>query len=163
MYIIQMPKINLPKEILELTVLKSLPAKEKEEYVNNLLKRVLDLNPDGVTISQIKEATGLASSTIWHHLEILKSTAQSRKISHGNNDVYHTYGKEEHQGDYNKGNARFSVSIVENEEGKFVCIHDMRKNRLDSYTVVRGVAIPFEIVDDIISELSKINGRDKKK
>ena len=151
-----MAKIVLPKDMLELVALKSLPAKEKEEYINNLLKQILDLNPEGVTLSQIKEATGLAASTIWHHLEILKSVALSRKISHGNSDVYYPYGKEQLLNEYDKGTAQYTITTVENEEGKFVCIHDKRKNRLDSYTIIRGIAIPFDLIDDTIKTLTKI-------
>ncbi len=149
-----MAKINLPKDILERSALKSLPAKEKEEYLNNLLKKVLDINPEGVTISQIKESIGLTPSTIWHHLEMLKSTAQCRKISHGNMDVYHPYGKEEQLGDFDTPRAKYTIGRVQNEEGTFVCIHDKRKNRQETYTVVRGIAIPDEILDDVINTLS---------
>ena len=48
------------------------------------------------------------------------------------------------------------------KEGKFVCIYDKRKNRLDSYTVVRGIVIPFELVDDFIKVLSKVKQSIKK-
>ena len=83
-----MAKIELPKDMLDKESFKTLPAKEKEEYLSNSLKKILDLNDDGVTISQIREATGLNYSTIWHHLEILSCTAQAHKISRGNLDVY---------------------------------------------------------------------------
>lgn len=157
-----MGKINLPKEILEKASMKSLPAKEKEEYLNNLLMKVLDLNPDGVTISQVKEAIGLPPSTIWHHLEILKSTAQCRKISHGNMDVYHPYGKQESLGEFETPKARYTIEKVQNEEGTFVCIHDKRKNRQETYTVVRGIAIPAEILNEVIDTLRKNNSILKK-
>ena len=70
-----------------------MPAKEKEEYMSNLLKKILELNPEGVTISQIREATGFTYSTIWHHLEILSCTAQGHKISRGNMDIYFPSGE----------------------------------------------------------------------
>ena len=95
-----MTKINLPKEVLGKEAFKTLPAKGKEEYLSNLLKKILDLNPEGVTISQIKESAGLTYSTIWHHLEILSCTAQGKKISHGNLDVYYPIGNMSHLNDY---------------------------------------------------------------
>ncbi len=36
-----MAKVNVPKEMLAKDAFKTLPAKEKEEYVNNLLRRIL--------------------------------------------------------------------------------------------------------------------------
>ncbi len=143
-----MTRIKLPEEKLEKESFKSLPAKDKEEYVSNLLKKVLDINPEGVTISTLKEATGLTASTIWHHLEILKSSSQIRKISHGNMDVYYPFGEMEYIADFDDGNVRYSLSNVNNVEGKFLCIHEKRENRLGSYSILRGVGLPFNLLDD---------------
>ncbi len=152
-----MAKIKLPQELLEKGALKSLPAKEKEEYFNNLFKKILDLNPEGVTVSQIKEAAGLTPSTIWHHLEILKCTAQASKISMGNVDVYRSSGNltvlKEYL--YTKGKSRYIVCTLKNDEGDFVCISEKRQNRLGSYTITRGIFIPVEIIDDFVKILSK--------
>ena len=151
-----MAQINLPKDMLQKEAFKTLPAKEKEEYVSNLLKKILELNPDGITISQIKEATGLTYSTIWHHLEVLSCTAQSHKISRGNLDVYYPTGKVDHLNEYDKGKARYAISAVENDKGKFVCIHEKRENRLGNHTVCKGIDIPIELIDKLIEQFNKI-------
>ena len=150
-----MAQINLPKEVLQKEAFKSLPAKEKEEYLSNLLKNVLELNPEGITISQIKEATGFTYSTIWHHLEVLSCTAQAHKISRGNLDVYHSAGTTNHLNEYSKGKVRYSIGTVENNEGTFVCIHEERENRLGNHTICKGIAIPYELIDDFIESLGK--------
>ena len=136
--------INLPSELLQKETFKTLPAKEKEEYVSNLLIKILELNPDGITISQIKEATGLTYSTIWHHLELLSCTAQSHKVSKGNLDVFYSTGKVNHLNDHETGKIHYTISTVENKEGKFVCIHEKRENRTGNQTVCSGIYIPFE-------------------
>ena len=151
-----MDKINLPEDLLEKESFKTLPAKEKEEYVSNLLKKVLELNPDGITISQIREATGLNYSTIWHHLEILNCTAQAHKISRGNIDVYYHNGISNHLNEYKKGDANYAISTVENREGKFVCIHEKRQNRSGNHTICSGINIPVELVDNLITELNNV-------
>ncbi len=153
--------INLPKEILPKEAFKSLPAKEKEEYLSNLLKKILELNPEGITISQIREATGLTYSTIWHHLEVLSCTSQCHKISRGNVDIYHPTGKSDHLNEYNKGKVKYAISTVENNEGKFVCIHEKRENRLGNHTVCKGIDIPFELIDNFIETLSKVKSKSK--
>lgn len=150
-----MAKINLPKNLLEGGALKSLPAKDKEEYITNLLKKILDLNQEGITISQVREAINLPSSTIWHHLEILKSSMQSRKISRGNIDIYYPLGKMYHIKDYDMGKVIYTVNNVENSEGKFICIHEKRKNSLGSYTILRGISIPVGLINEILLTLSK--------
>ncbi|MBI2134815.1 winged helix-turn-helix transcriptional regulator [Candidatus Woesearchaeota archaeon] len=151
-----MANINLPKEILEKEAFKTLPAKEKEEYVSNLLKKILDLNEDGITISQIREATGMTYSTIWHHLEILSCTAQAHKISRGNLDVYYHNGTMNHLNEYDGGKAKYSISSVKNREGNFVCIHEKRQNRLGNHTITTGISIPVELIDNLVAELNKV-------
>ena len=151
-----MANINLPKDLLQKDAFKTLPAKEKEEYLSNLLKKVLELNPEGVTISQIKEATGLTYSTIWHHLEVLSCTAQAHKISRGNLDIYYPHTNHNHHNDHDKGKVRYSIATTENNEGKFVCIHEKRENRLGNQTICSGINIPIELVDDFIKDIIKI-------
>ena len=150
-----MAALTLPQDMLQKESFKTLPAKEKEEYVSNILLKLLQLNPDGITISQIKEATGLTYSTLWHHLEMLSCTAQAHKVSKGNLDVYHPVGRISHLNDFDKGKAKYSVGIVESSQGKSVCIHEKRENRTGKLTVCSGVSIPAELIDDIIEMLSK--------
>lgn len=157
-----MAKINLPEELLRKEAFKTLPAKEKEEYVNNVLKKILELNPDGITISQIKEATDLTYSTIWHHLEILNCTAQGHKISRGNLDVYYPAGNVSNLNEYSKGKASYTLGTVENKEGNFVYIHEKRENRSGSSTICRGIAIPVELIDDFIESFRKVKKSIKK-
>ena len=151
-----MANINLPKELLQKEAFKALPAKQKGEYLSNLLNKILQLNPGGITISQIKEAAGLTYSTIWHHLEVLSCTAQARKVSRGNIDVYYPSGKVDHLNDYAKGNTLYTVSTVENNEGKFVCIHEKIENRSGNQTICRGISIPIELIDSLVKTLGKI-------
>lgn len=151
-----MATLTIPQDMLQKEAFKTLPAKEKEEYVSNLLLKMLQLNPDGITISQIKETTGLTYSTLWHHLEILSCTAQTHKSSKGNIDVFYPTGKITHLNDYSKGKLNYSLSIAENEKGRFVCIHEKKENRTGNLAVCKGISIPVELIDKFISDLSKI-------
>lgn len=156
-----MAALTLPQDMLQKESFKTLPAKEKEEYVSNLLLKIFQLNPDGITISQIKEATGLTYSTLWHHLELLSCTAQCQKASRGNLDIYHPIGSMKHLNDFDKGKAKYSISIVKNSQGRFICIHEKQENRSGNQSVCSGVSIPVELVDNFISILSGIGKKDK--
>ena len=151
-----MAKINVPKEMLAKDSFKTLPAKEKEEYIGNFLRKVLEMNSDGITISQIREATGLTYSTLWHHLEILSCTAQAHKISRGNLDVYYHNGITNQLNEHIDGEVHYTISTVENKEGNFVCICEKRQNRLGNHTITGGINIPVKLIDNIITELNKV-------
>jgi len=154
-------EIQVPKEYAGKEKLRSLPAKDKEEYITNLIKGILELNPNGVTISQIKNATGLTPSTVWHHLEMLKSSAQCRKISHGNIDIYHHIGKLNRVVEYASGTVKYVVSTVSNQEGDFACIHELRESR-GTHKTIRGVAIPYDLLGSIADALGKAQKANKK-
>ena len=147
--------IKLPNETLQKEAFKSLPAKEKEEYLNNLLLKILQLNPEGVTLSQIKDATGLTYSTIWHHLEVMSCTAQSNKSSRGNVDIYYPSGDARHLNEYAQGSSTYAVSTVNNSKGTFVRIHEKRESRSGSNAICSGVSIPIELIDKVIDSLNK--------
>lgn len=68
-----MLKINLPQNMLEKEQYLALASAQKGEYIHKLLQDILELNPNGVTVSQIDKATYIGRSTIWHHLEVLAS------------------------------------------------------------------------------------------
>ena len=150
-----MVKISLPKEMLQKEAFKTLPAKEKDEYISNLLKKVLELNPEGITISQIREAAGLTYSTIWHHLEILSCTAQGHKRSHGNLDVYFPPGNAYHLNEVEQGKIHYAFSMIEGDKGKFVAIHEKRENRQGNQYIYGGISIPLNLIEDFIETLEK--------
>jgi len=85
-----MLKTNLPQNILEKEEYLALSSSQKAEYISNLLKEILELNPEGVTVSQIDEVTYIGHSTIWHHLEILASRAICLRMDRGDTEVYHS-------------------------------------------------------------------------
>lgn len=151
-----MNKISLPKELLEKNTLKSLPAKEKEEYIRNILKKILDINSDGITISQIKESTGLNYSTVWHHLEVLKSTAQCKKISRGNIDIYHPFGKVTQTNELEFNDSKYIISTMDRNNEKFICFHE-KANEGFGEEIVAGIEIPLKLLEEVINVLAKLN------
>ena len=81
-------KLNLPENILSKEQYSALSTYQKGEYITNLLKQIIELNPQGVTISQIDKGINLGHSTIWHHLEKLADSAFCLKMERGDTAVY---------------------------------------------------------------------------
>ena len=145
-----MPKINTPPEMLNKENISTLPAKDKNEYINNFLKKLLEMNSEGITTSQIVDSTGYTYSTIWHHLEILSCTGQCLKKQKGNVDIFYPHIMKKHIGSLDDGlGGQFSVELVDTINGKVVSI---QKN--DNSTVVSGTTIPLDKLNLLISLVS---------
>ena len=154
-----MPKIDLPKDILKKEKLSSLPAKERDEYLRNALKKILELNPNGVTISNIVSSTAYTYSTIWHHLEMLNSTEECRKLQQGNTDVYLPIKK---IADLNvdllhkETQSVYSFSIAEDRYGRYIHIHRKNENRLGNPEISSGICLPYSLLDKFVYVLTKV-------
>jgi hypothetical protein len=152
-----MEKINLPKNILEREQYKALSSSEKGEYTHNLIIKILKLNPDGITVSQVDKATYFGRPTIWQHLEILASRAQCLKVERGDVDVYYANkiinplkGL-----DIQGKHYYYSFYFVENFYGKFVTIQIKQEGRSGALTSFGGVMIDQELICEVIDSLTK--------
>jgi len=154
-----MEKIVVPSDLLKKESLSSLSSKEKSEYISNVLKKILELNPGGVTNSQLREATDYNDSTMWHHLEMLNSCEQCNKLQHGNVDVYSPNRVISHLNEdieYTKGNFKYSFSVLENNYEKFIYIQKKMANKFGNYEVCSGISIPYSLIDKFIPLINKI-------
>ena len=153
-----MLKINLPQNMLEKEQYLALSSWQKGEYIHNLLKEILDLNPKGVTVSQIDKTIYIGRSTIWHHLEILASKGTCFKMDRGDTEVYYpneviTALKElEVKGEL----YTYSFSLVKNQYGKFVNIQAKQEDRTGNLAAHSGVLLGSKFFVDIVNSLAKI-------
>ena len=149
-------KINLPPDILQKDKIASLPAKGKSEYMYNVLKKILEMNPEGITTSKVVESTGYTYSTVWHHLEMLSATEQCLKKQSGNSDAYfpnHAYLNEKLQSKSPK--ESFQISSIKNDAGKFIGIHRLREDRQGNMSIASGISIAVDNINEIMSALTK--------
>ncbi|MBI2102065.1 hypothetical protein HYT53_05645 [Candidatus Woesearchaeota archaeon] len=151
-------KLNLPENILGKEQYAALSTYQKGEYVTNLLKQIVELNPQGVTISQIDKAIKLGHSTIWHHLEKLADSAFCLKMERGDTAVYnfnkvldeledcHIQGKFYH----------YDFDLIENIFGKFVRIQTKQEDQSGNLIVHSGVIIGTTSYDKVVDSIVKI-------
>ena len=137
-----------------------LSSSQKGEYIHNLLKEILRLNSNGITVSQINKATYIGRATIWHHLEVLASRGDCMKMNRGDTEVYHSNNviaplKElDIEGEY----YTYWFHLVENTYGKFVRIQAKQQDRSGNIISYSGVLINSSLVPDIINLLAGIKG-----
>ena len=162
--------INLPRDILETEQFKVMPALEKDSYLDRVLRKILELNPNGITAPVIARALGINATTIWRHLEKLTSTREGYKISYGKTTVYYPNGKMIHhfkKEDLLLGDKAYSFFYVVNNFGKFMYLQEKKQDRLGASEVVGGLLIPInkveEFVNAIMESSREINKLDKTK
>ena len=153
-----MLKLVLPQNVLDKEAYKALPTHEKEEYIHNFLKQVLELNPNGITAPQIDDATYLGRSTVWHHLEILSSRSQCFKVERGDTAVYNSNKVIKDLKDLDiKGDFyTYCFNVVENMFGKFIRLQLKQDSKSGTPRTNRGVLIDSRHFDEFLSTLQKI-------
>src|SRR3989338_6191982 len=151
-------KLNLPENILSKEQYSALSTYQKGEYVTNLLKQIVELNPQGVTISQIDKGINLGHSTIWHHLEKLADSAFCLKMERGDTAVYNFNKVVDELKDCNiQGKFYFyDFSIVENMFGKFVRIQIKQESQSGDLIPHSGVLIGTTSYDEVSESIIKI-------
>lgn len=161
--------INLPKDLLEPEQFKTMPAIEKESYTNKVLKKTLELNPNGLTAPNVSRSIGINATTIWRHLERLTSTREAYKLSFGKTTIYFPNGKMIHhfkQEDIKLGEKTYSFYYVINNFGKYLYLQEKKQDRLGAIEVVGGLMIPVEqignLVKSIVASSKEIKEMDKK-
>ena len=153
-----MLKINLPQNTLEKEQYLVLSSSQKGEYIHNLLKEILDLNPSGITVSQIDKATYIGRATIWHHLEVLASRGDCLKMDRGDTEVYHSNKVIDPLKELDIEGEHYSYwfHLVENTYGKFVRIQAKQQDRSGNIISYSGVLINSSLVPDILNSLARI-------
>ena len=157
-----MKKINLPENILTKDNYNMLHSLQKGEFIHNVLKQILHLNPLGVTISDITKNTYFSRGIVWHHLEMLSSKGECLRIERGDIDVYHLNAVinslEEFDilDDNSEYHFSYNFDLVENPFGKFLRVQRLRGSRSDAHKIRAGVIIPYHLVNKIAEVISKI-------
>ena len=138
----------------------ALSALQKEEYIHNILKEILRINPLGVTVSQIAKSTYFGRSTIWHHIELLAAKGECLRLERGDTDVYHSNEVEKPLKELNvkggKLGSYYTFDLVKNTYGEYIRIQRRRESRTEASRIRQGIIIPYTSFDDFLNALNKI-------
>jgi len=136
-----------------------MPSNDKERYIYVVLKKILELNPNGATISMIKKATGFNHTTIWHHLDKMTTTREAYALDYGNATIYFANGKMVHHlknVDISLHDKQYSFILVENNFGKYIYLQEKKENRLGVTEICGGLLLPYSLLDEFISSLRTV-------
>jgi len=130
---------------------------EKESYIKETLKKTLQLNPYGITISQLKQTLPFEKRVMEKHLEIMKFTNEIYSITVGTNVLWIPNHKGMHEATSESvkfGNNEYQVYILKNRLGDFAVIQqkDFRKG---SQEVIGSLQMPMKDYDGFVAYLRK--------
>jgi len=149
--------LDLPSDLLDMEKFKTMGPKDKERYTKTVLKKILELNPNGITAPQISRAIYFSRASVWNHLERLVMTREAYKLEFGKSTVYFPNGKMVHpifQNNLEVGGKSYAFFFVRNNFGDFIYLQERKRDKLGFSNVCGGIILPLEKLEDFINKLS---------
>lgn len=160
-----MKKKEIENDDLNYTIeeIENLPPEDKKEYYRLIIQDVLRNNPDGLTVSKIQKITGFNKKTIRLHLDYLTAIREAYKKEFGPKSIvyYPNHNFSHPHGDrtYKIGDAYYTFKEITNEYGEYLYIQEKTKDRHNMYTVLGGIIISKDGLEDFIRHLEDIKNR----
>lgn len=148
--------VDLPTLLSDIEYHKMDPP-EKESYIKEVLRKTLQINPHGVTISQLKELLPFERRTMEKHLEIMKFTNEIYTVPVGSSKLYLPNHKAMHEASSQSarfGTHEYQVHVLKNRLGDFAVIQQ-RDARKDSQDVTGGLQISLKDYKGFVNYLRK--------
>jgi len=143
--------------LLSGTEYQKMAPQEKETYIKEVLRKTLQLNPHGLTISQLKDALGYDRRIIEKHLEIMKVTNEVYTVRLGSNVIYianHKAMREATSQSRKFGDYEYQVYTLKNRLGDFAIIQQ-RNLRKESPDIAGSIQLPLENLEEFVNYLRK--------
>jgi hypothetical protein len=143
--------------LLSETEYQKMSPPEKETYIKEMLKKTLERNPHGLTVTMLKNALGFEKRVMEKHLEIMKVTGEVYTIPIGSNILYIPNHKAMHEATSQSrkfGNYEYQVYTLKNRLGDFAVIQ--QRNALkDSNDIAGSIQLPLKDYPEFVSYLRK--------
>ena len=150
--------LSLPVTMVKPEDVLSMSPKDRDKYMERVILQMLELNPQGATISEIEKATRFNRATITKHLNRLLAVREAFKIQRGILSIYYKNGKVVHAKNIEHkfaNDKRYSFFRLANEAGKSIYIQEKETNSLGTVRVKGGIIIRDEDFVEFWKELQK--------
>lgn len=134
-----------------------MPPSEKETHIKEILRQILEMNPSGVTISQLKKKLRFDRRIIEKHFDIMEYTNEVYTYKLGSNKLYIPNHKAMHEvSKYSEllDNNEYQVYVLRNKLGSFAVVQQKDLKR-DSQDITGSLQIPLEHFEKFVKYLSK--------
>ena len=151
-------RIKVPHDTISRDELRSLRPKDKNQYIQKLILQILEMNNQGVTVSELSEQTNIHRNTLSSHIKTLIATREAYAIKRGKISIFYKNGKVVHAKSTEQKfpNDRFyRFYRLENEHGKFIYIQERQLDEFRAVKVKGGIMIDDRDFVKFMNELQK--------
>jgi len=146
-------------QMLEKSQFLRLPSHEREQYLREVLRKTIKMNPNGITISMINQNLGIDTRTISKHLSIMEYTNEIYSEKIGNTSVYYPNTRLMHpavEKAFELKDIEFQVYIIKNNRiGDSVFIQERKKgDYMDD--IGSGIMIPIDQFKNFVDYLNDV-------
>jgi hypothetical protein len=143
--------------VLSDTEYQKLSPQDKEAYIKEVIRKTLQLNSSGLTVSQLKDALPYDRRIIEKHLAIMKYTNEIYTVKLGSNVLYipnHKAMREATSVSKRFGQFEYQVFTLKNRLGEFAVIQQRNATK-ESQDVMGGIQMPLDDFPEFVSYLRK--------
>ena len=151
-------RIKVPQDIISQDELRSLRPKDKDQCIQKLILRILEMNHQGVTIGELSQETNIHRNTLASHMKSLVATREAYTIKRGKISIFYKNGKVVHarSTEHKFPNDRFyRFYRLINEQGKFIYIQERQLDEFRAVKVKGGIMINDKDFLEFMKELQK--------
>jgi DNA-binding transcriptional ArsR family regulator len=145
---IRTPSTLSKEEYLEL------PPHERGKYLREIIRKTLEQNEQGVSVSDLEENLPFDKRAIQKHLEVLTHTNVAYTSKVGPTKLYHPNERALHTGiekEFTINGKEYGIYTVDNRLGEFVLIQESKNDEVEG-----GVLVPLSGFDEFIKNINEV-------
>lgn len=149
-----MGQIRTP-ETLEKEQYLELPPHERGQYLRTIIRKTLEMNEQGVSVSDLEDSLPFDKRAINKHLEILTHTNVAYTSQIGPTKLYHPNERAMHTGfekEVKLNGKEYGIYTVDNRLGEFVLIQEIKDDDIKG-----GILVPQSVFNEFIEILGEVN------
>lgn len=144
--------------MLSETEYQKLSPSDKEAYIKETIRKTLQKNSNGLTITMLKDTLGFEKRVIEKHLAIMKYTNELYTVRIGSNILYLPNHKAVHDASSSSkrfGQYDYQVYMLKNRLGDFAVIQQKNATK-ESQDIAGGIQLPLKDFPEFVSYLRKV-------
>ena len=140
--------------------LKKMSPEDRKRFARSIVLKVVKDNPEGISLIQVSDITGIERRTVSRHLDHLTAIRELYRRQFSQRTIlYYPNGKVAHptlSKDIKIEDKYYNFQLIENPFGKFVYIQEKTRDEYNLFTTVGGLMLNTNGLDELILHLKNL-------